>query len=86
MKTLPLSEAKSKLSGLVERVSALDEEIVITKNGRPAAVLVSPEEFESWKETVAIRADAALMKSIRKGLAALKSRKARLYTLDELLG
>ncbi|MDA8108761.1 MAG: type II toxin-antitoxin system Phd/YefM family antitoxin [Betaproteobacteria bacterium] len=86
MKTLPLSEAKSKLSGLVERVSALDEEIVITKNGRPAAVLVSPEEFESWKETVAIRADAALMKSIRKGLAALKSRKAELYTLDELLG
>ncbi len=85
MKTLPLSEAKSKLSGLVERVSALDEEIVITKNGRPAAVLVSPEEFESWKETVAIRADAALMKSIRKGLAALKSRKAELYTLDELL-
>ena len=86
MKTLPLSEAKSKLSGLVERVSALDEEIVITKNGRPAAVLVSPEEFESWKETVAIRADAALMKSIRKGLAALKSRKAELYKLDELLG
>lgn len=85
MKTLPLSEAKSKLSGLIEQVRALEEEIVITKNGRPAAVLVSPEEFDSWKETVAIRRDAALMREIRAGIAALKARKAKLYTLDELL-
>lgn len=86
MKTLPLSEAKSKLSGLIERVSSLDEEVLITRNGRPAAVLVSPEEFESWKETVSIRGDASLMREIRAGLKALKARKARLYTLDELLG
>lgn len=86
MKTLPLSEAKSKLSGLIERVRTLDEEVVITRNGRPAAVLVSPEEFESWKETVSIRGDASLMREIRAGLKALKARKAKLYTLDELLG
>ena len=85
MKTLPLSEAKSKLSGLVERVRTLEEEIIITKNGRPAAVLVSPEEFDSWKETIAIRQDPALMREIRAGIAALKARKAKLYTLDELL-
>jgi antitoxin YefM len=84
MKTLPLSEAKAKLSGLVERVSAHDEEVVITKNGRAAAVLVSPGEFESWKETVTIRSDPALMREIRSGLTALKARKAKLYTLDEL--
>jgi prevent-host-death family protein len=84
MKTLPLSEAKTKLSGLVEKVRARDEEIVITKNGRPAAVLVSPDEFDSWKETVAIRADAALMREIKTGLSALKARKAKLYTLEEL--
>jgi len=84
MKTLPLSEAKAKLSGLVERVGAHDEEVVITRNGRAAAVLVSPEEYESWKETVAVRGDPALMLEIRSGLAALKARKAKLYTLDEL--
>ena len=43
MKTLPLSEAKTKLSGLVEKVRSRDEEIVITRNGRPVAVLVSPD-------------------------------------------
>ena len=85
MKTLPLSEAKSQLSGLVEQVRALEEQVMITRNGRPAAVLVSAEEFERWKETIEVRGDAALMKEIRAGLRALKSRKARLYTLEELL-
>lgn len=73
-----------KLSKLVETVSTTDEEIVITKNGRRAAVLVSPDEFDSWKETIAVRSDVALMKEIRKGLAALKKRRANLYTLEEL--
>ena len=85
MKTLPLSEAKSQLSGLVEQVRSLEEHVVITRNGRPAAVLVSAEEFERWKETIEVRGDAQLMKEIRAGLRALKARKARLYTLEELL-
>lgn len=84
MKTLSLSEAKAKLSGLVEEVERRDEEVVITRNGRPAAVLVSPDEYESWKETLAVRADRDLMREIKSGLAALKARKARLYTLEEL--
>jgi prevent-host-death family protein len=85
MKTLPLSEAKTKLSGLVDEVMATDEEVVITKNGRPAAVLLSPSEYESWKETLAIHHDPDLMDEIKTGLAALKARKAKLYTLEELL-
>jgi prevent-host-death family protein len=69
---------------LIDTVNATDEEIMITKNGRPAAVLVSPEEFESLKETVAVRSDSALMQEIKKGLRALRMRRAKLYTLDEL--
>jgi len=86
MKTLSLSEAKMKLSGLVEAVKTTDEEIVITKNGSPAAVLISPDEFESWKETIAVRSDASLMSEIRKGLKQLREKKSHLYTLEELLG
>jgi prevent-host-death family protein len=84
MKTLSVSEAKMKLSGLVDAVNATDEEILITKNGRPAAVLVNPEEFESLKETISVRSDVALMREIKKGLRALKAKKAKLYTLEEL--
>ena len=83
-KTLSVSEAKMKLSGLIDTVNATDEEILITKNGRPAAVLVSPDEFESLKETIAIRSDSGLMREIKKGLRALKMKKAELYTLEEL--
>jgi prevent-host-death family protein len=85
MKALSVSEAKMKLSGLIDTVNATDEEIMITKNGRPAAVLLSPEEFESLKETVAVRSDLSLMKEIKKGLRALKMKNSKLYTLDELL-
>lgn len=86
MKTLSLSEAKMKLSNLIDVVNTTDEEIVITKNGSPAAVLISPDEFESLKETIAVRSNAAFMEEIRKGLKALKGKKASLYTLEELFG
>ena len=86
MKTLPLSEAKMKLSALVDHVKNTDEEVLITKNGRPAAVLVSNEELESLKETVEIRSNAELMADIRRGVSELKARKAKLYALEELLG
>jgi prevent-host-death family protein len=84
MKTLSLSEAKMKLSSLVDSVYKTDEEVIITKNGFPAAVLVSPDEFEGWKETVTIRSDSAFMDEIKKGLAALKKGKTKIYTLEEL--
>ena len=84
MNILSQSEAKMKLSGLIEAVRATDEEVVITKNGSPAAVLVSPDEFDSLKETIAVRSDVSLMKEIKEGLKSLKKNKTRLYTLDEL--
>ena len=83
MKIIPLSEVKMKLSQLVEEVSSLDEEITITRNGKPVAIIVSPDEFDSWKETLAIRADAELMAEIRRGLEDIK-KKRKLYTLEEL--
>ena len=84
MKTLSVSEAKMKLSALIEAVKTTDEEVVITKNGRPAAVLVSPDEYESWHETMIIRSDADFMAEIKKGLSAIKRNKASIYTLAEL--
>ena len=85
MKTLPLSEVKMKLSELVEKVNGRDEVITITRNGKTAAVIVSPDEYESWQETLTIRADKALMREIRRGLKELKKSK-KTWTLDELMG
>lgn len=84
MKTLSISEAKMKLSALVDALNVSEEEITITKNGAPVAVLVSPNEFEGWRETIAVKQDADLMNEIREGLSKMRSDATRLYTLDEL--
>jgi antitoxin YefM len=68
MKTLPLSEAKAQLSKLVDAVASRDEQIVITRNGRPAAMLVNPDEIESWEATIEILQDPAMMAAIQRGL------------------
>jgi prevent-host-death family protein len=52
MKTLPLSEAKDKLSGLVEEAESTHEIITITRHGRPAAVLMAADDLESLHETL----------------------------------
>jgi len=83
MRTLSLAEAETNLSGLIDTL-ILNEGIMLTKNGRPAAVLISPDEFESWKETFEIRSDPNLMKEIREGLEALGQKKAQTHTLEEL--
>ncbi len=85
MNTISVSEAKMKLSALVNSIKETDEEVIITKNGRPVAVLVSPDEFESWRETMTIRFDANFMEEIKSGLESLKKGNASLYTLEELL-
>ena len=77
MKVMPLSEVKAKLSRLVDEVQARDEEIVITRNGRAAAVLLSADQFEGWRETVEILADKELMQEIRRGLRAPKRKLTR---------
>ncbi len=82
-KTLALSEVKARLSELVATVEKTEEELVITRNGRPAAVLICAEEFESWKETITIKSDSDLMGEIEKGIQALK-KDSKLYTLEEL--
>jgi antitoxin YefM len=71
-KTLTLSEAKARLSELVAAVERTEEELVITRNGRPAAVLISADEFESWQETREIQRNPALMQEIKQGLAQLE--------------
>lgn len=83
MKVLSLSEVKMKFSEFIEEVSSRDEEITVTRNGKPVAVIVSAEEFDSWEESIAIRSDDEFMAEIRKGIGELK-KKSKLYTLEEL--
>ena len=51
-KTLPISEVKARLPELVNRVQEREEEVVVTRNGKPAAVLLNYAEYERLKETL----------------------------------
>ncbi len=85
--TLPLSVAKIRLSELVNNVVRRDDEILITRNGKPAAVLVSAEEFASWRETQEIKANPPLMREIRQGLKAIQRGAGRKYpSVEKLFG
>ena len=64
-KTLPISEVKARLPELVTDVVQREEEIVVTRNGKPAAVLVGYDEFERLKETLDVLSDRRLMKQVR---------------------
>ena len=62
---LPFSEAKAQLSELADRVEGQHDRILVTRNGRPSFVLVSPDDLESLEETLDILRDEELITSIR---------------------
>ncbi len=67
METLPLSDVRSTLSSVVERVEATHERVTITRNGRPAAVLVNPADLEALEETLDVLSDPVTMQQLREG-------------------
>jgi antitoxin YefM len=68
-KTLPISEAKMKLGELVASLEAGDEEVIITRNGRPAAVLLATEAYEALQETLALLSNPETINQIRRAKA-----------------
>ena len=65
MTTVPLGEAKDKLSALIDSAESTHDIITITKHGKPAAVLMSADDLESlhdtiyWLSHVGVRDDVA---------------------------
>lgn len=64
---LPLADVKNRLSEVVETLEREHGRVVVTKHGRPAAVMLSVDDLESLEETLAIMSNPALMDAIREG-------------------
>lgn len=64
--TLPFSEVKAHLSELADRVEGQHDRILVTRNGRPSFVIMSPDDLESLEESLDILRDDDLMKSLRR--------------------
>jgi antitoxin YefM len=62
---VPLADVKNRLSEVVDRLEREHGRVVITKHGRPAAVMLSLEDLESLEETLAVLSDSELVSAIR---------------------
>jgi prevent-host-death family protein len=71
--TLPLAEVKAKLSEMVDRVEHTHDRITVTRNGRPAAVIISPDELASLEETLELLSDPDAMTELRQAKAAIEA-------------
>ncbi len=79
---LSLSSVKAHLSEVVDRVELEQERVVLTRNGKAAAVLISTDDLEGLEETLAILSDPTLREQIREGEAAAAA--GDTATLEEL--
>lgn len=68
-KTLSLSEVKTRLPELVSKVEVREDQIVVTRHGKPAAVILSYDAYERLQETLDVLSDPAMMRQIHKSLA-----------------
>ncbi len=64
MATESLRTVRDGFSDFVDRVCRHHERVVVTRNGTPAAVLISPQDLESLEETLAILSDPDAMRQI----------------------
>jgi antitoxin YefM len=64
--TLPLAEIKKRLSEVVDRVEKHQDRVVLTRRGRPAAVLISPDDLASMEETLDILSTPGALDEIKK--------------------
>lgn len=70
MTTEPLRKVRDHLSEVVDRVEHQHERVIITRNGRDAAVLVSPDDLASLEETLSVLGDPEALADIREADAA----------------
>jgi prevent-host-death family protein len=82
---VPLADVKNRLSEVVERLEREHGRVVITKHGRPAAVMLSLEDLESLEETLEILSDPVVMNAIREAEADVAAGRTGTISKEEAL-
>ena len=79
---LPLVEVKKRLSELVDRIENHHDRVLLTRNGRPAALLLSPDDIAAMEETLDILSKPGAVDEIRRADAAID--RGEYLTADQL--
>lgn len=80
---VPFTEVKAHLSELVDRVWREHDRVVVTRNGRPVAVLISPDELEGLEETLDLLSDDEARASLRRAEAEDEAGQAEILTYEQ---
>lgn len=80
---LPLRDVKNRLSEVVDQVEREHDRIVITKHGRPAAIVVSVDDLESLEETLDILSRPDLLADVRASREDDAAGRGEVWTKDE---
>jgi prevent-host-death family protein len=80
--TVPVRELRNELAAVIDRVADLREHIVITRRGRPAAVLIPVDEYDALEETAEILSDTDTLAAIEQGMREVE--RGETVTLAEL--
>lgn len=80
--TVPVRELRSALARFIDQVADRREHIIVTRRGRPAAVLVPVDEYEALEETAEILSDRETLLAIEEGLRQVEQ--GDTVTIDEL--
>jgi antitoxin YefM len=65
-KTLPLANVKAHLSEIVDQVESAHDRVILTRNGRPAAIILSPDDLEALEETLDLLSRPGALEAIQK--------------------
>jgi antitoxin YefM len=71
MTSVPLAEAKNRLSEYVSEVERTHDRVTITRHGRTAAILISADDLAALEETVDLLATPGASEAIAEGLSDL---------------
>lgn len=72
MTAVPLRDVRNHFSETVDRVELHHERITVTRNGRPVAVLLSPDDLAALEETIDVLSDPEALADIREADAAYR--------------
>lgn len=82
---MPLAEVKNRLSEVVDRLEREHGRVVITKHGRPAAVVLNVEDLGGLEQTLELLSDPRAMRRIRKAEAEIAAGRAAELTKEQAL-
>jgi antitoxin YefM len=81
-KFMSLAEVKAKLSEVLDDIESTQEHVVVTRRGKPVALIMSADEYEGLEDTLDILSTPGALDEIREARAEID--RGEYYTADQI--